>query len=188
MMPFSWCLLSVTLLQTANPVMPSASAEAAPLGQLQFPVIPNLGGVVWLADAAEPPRRGSKLVLDVTAETVPGEVNKGLERAARVLNLYGAAGLKPTDLELTMVFHGKATFAILKDAQYEARFAAGPNPNLSVVQQLQKAGVKIYVCGQSLQYNRLSRTDIGTGLPVTLAAVILVANRQADGFSYLPIP
>ena len=45
--------------------------------------------------AAEQPRKGAKAAFDVTADAKPGEVNKGLEQVARLLNLYGAAGLKP---------------------------------------------------------------------------------------------
>ena len=43
--------------------------------------------------AAEQPRKGAKAVFDITADAKPGEVNQGLERVARLLNLYGAAGL-----------------------------------------------------------------------------------------------
>ena len=55
---------------------------------------------LWLLpDAVEPPRAGMKLVLDVTSEAKkPEEVNKGLDRAARLLNLYGTAGLKASDI------------------------------------------------------------------------------------------
>jgi len=48
-----------------------------------------------LPRAAEQPGKGAKAVFDITADAEPGEVNKGLEQVARLLNLYGAAGLKP---------------------------------------------------------------------------------------------
>ena len=35
-----------------------------------------------------------KALFDITADTKPGMVSKGLEQIARLLNLYGAAGMK----------------------------------------------------------------------------------------------
>src|SRR5690606_37663419 len=67
---------------------------AAPEKQLAFPIISGFGGVVTVPNAAEGPQRGAKVVFDVTAGVEPEAVNKGLERVARLLNLYGAGGLK----------------------------------------------------------------------------------------------
>src|SRR5262245_46813895 len=69
-----------------------------------YPLVPGHGGVVLLPRAAEQPRKGAKAVFDVTADAKPGEVNKGLEQVARLLNLYGAAGLKTGDVKIAAVF------------------------------------------------------------------------------------
>src|SRR5205823_3718450 len=74
--------------------------------KLVYPIIPNAGGVVPLPTAAEQPRKGAKVVLDVTASSTPAEVNAGLDRAARLLNLYGAAGLEAGDVKIAVVLHG----------------------------------------------------------------------------------
>jgi hypothetical protein len=66
---------------------------------LIYPLIPGHGGVVPLPRAAEPPRKGAKAIFDITADAKPGEVNKGLECVARLLNLYGAAGQKAGDVK-----------------------------------------------------------------------------------------
>jgi hypothetical protein len=75
---------------------------------LVYPLVPGHGGVVPLPRAAEQPRKGAKAVFDVTADAKPGEVNAGLEQVARLLNLYGAAGLKPGDVKIAAVCHGAA--------------------------------------------------------------------------------
>ena len=62
------------------------------------PLVPGHGGVVPLPRAAEQPRTGAKAVFDITADAKPGEVNKGLEQVARLLSLYGAAGLTARDV------------------------------------------------------------------------------------------
>ena len=74
-----------------------------------------------LTDAAEPPAKGSKVVIDATG-TGPdaGQPLPGLIRAATLLNLAAAGGLKASDLEVVVVLHGDATSAALNDAAYKA--------------------------------------------------------------------
>src|SRR5437588_10857349 len=115
-----------------------------------FPLIPGHGGVVPLPRAAEQPRKGAKAVFDITADAKPGGVNKGLEHVARLVNLYGAAGLKAGDVKIAAVCHGAADKAVLSDVAYFARFKVAANPNLPLIRDLKKAGVELFVCGQSL--------------------------------------
>ena len=51
----------------------------------------------------------AKVVFDATTETKPSDVNKALDRVARLMNLYGAIGLKAQDVKITIVLHGEAT-------------------------------------------------------------------------------
>ena len=83
---------------------------------LVYPLIPRHGGVVPLPRAVEQPRKGARAVFDITADAKPGEVNKGLEQVARLLNLYGAAGLTARDVQIAAVLHGQADKAVLSDA------------------------------------------------------------------------
>jgi hypothetical protein len=97
---------------------------------LIYPLVPGHGGVVPLPRASEQPRKGAKAVFDITADAKPGEVNKGLEEVARLLNLYGAAGLKAGDVKIAAVVHGAADKAVLSGAATFARFNVAANPNL----------------------------------------------------------
>lgn len=161
----------------------------APVAELQFPVIPGYGGVVAIENAVEPPRAGIKLVIDATADTkTPSDINKGLERAARVLNLYRVSGLKATDLKVTVVLHGEATKSILTDAAYQSRFQTEKNPNLPLIAELQKAGVEVLVCGQAMQYKKIGRDEVSADIPVAAAALTVLMNRQADGYGYVLVP
>ena len=125
------------------------SAMAQADEKLVYPIIPNVGGVVPLPDAAEQPRKGAKVVFDITADTKPADVNKGLERVARLLNLYGSAGLKASDVKIALVVHGEATKSVLANDIYRSKFATDRNPNLAVIGELRTAGVEIFVCGQA---------------------------------------
>lgn len=156
---------------------------------LLFPIIEGYGGVVAVADAVEPPRAGMKLVLDVTSEAKkPEEVNKGLDRTARLLNLYGTAGLKASDISITVVLHGEATKSVLSDEAWESRFQTKHNPNLPLIRLLQEAGVEVMVCGQALNYKKIERSEVAGEVSVAAAALTVLLNRQADGFAYVPVP
>lgn len=156
---------------------------------LLFPIIQGYGGVVAVEDAAEQPRAGMKLVLDVTSEAKgPEEVNKGLDRAARLLNLYGAAGLKASDIRLTVVLHGEATKSVLSDEAWESRFQVKHNPSLPLIKRLQQAGVEVMVCGQALSYKKIERNEVASDILVAAAALTVLLNRQTDGFAYVPVP
>jgi intracellular sulfur oxidation DsrE/DsrF family protein len=169
-------------------VVRAASSVCAAEPKLVTPVIPGVGGVVPLPRAAEPPRPGAKVVFDVTADSNPASLNKGLDRMARLLNLYGASGLKPTDVQIAVVFHGEATKTVLTDAAYQARFGASSNPNLPVLKQLRQAGVEVFVCGQALNTKGFDPSEVAEPATVAVAALTVVIHRQHDGYAYVLIP
>ena len=152
------------------------------------PRIRGYGEVVPLPEAAHQPRRGAKVVLDITAQSKPDEVHKGLERAARLLNLYAAAGLADRDVRLTVVLHGEATKVALADKPYAGRFGNKGNPNSPLLRELQKAGVEIYVCGQALHNKKFSADEIAPEMTVALSALTVVVNKQSEGYVALPVP
>ncbi len=158
------------------------------LKPLVFPIIAGFGGVVPVLNAAEKPRASAKVVFDVTADAKPSDVNKGLDRAARLLNLYGAAGLKASDITITIVLHGEATKSALSDDFYQPRFGVERNPNLPLIRELQKAGVELFVCGQALNYKGFAESAVAKEVPIADAALTITVNRQQDGYGYLPIP
>lgn len=163
-----------------------SSATAAP-HKLEFSIIPRHGGIVHRAEAVEQPRAGAKVVFDATADAKPTDVNKSLDRVARLLNLYGAAGRKAEDVKITIVLHGEATKSVLNDAAYKARFQVEQNPNLPLIRELQKAGVEVLVCGQALNYKGIPDAEVADRISIAAAALTVVINKQADGYSYFPV-
>jgi intracellular sulfur oxidation DsrE/DsrF family protein len=153
---------------------------------LVYPLVPEHGGVVPLPRAAEQPRKGARAVFDITADTKPGEVNQGLEQVARLLNLYGAAGLTARDVQIAAVLHGQADKAVLSDAAYAARFKIAANPNLPLIRDLKKAGVEVFVCGQSLHELGLKAEEVAEEVPVADAAMLVLVNKQTEGYAYIP--
>lgn len=178
---------AVLMLAVLTLPVVSAQVQVDARSRLVFPIIPNYGGVLPRPLAVEQPRAGVKVIFDVTADSKPTDVNKGLDRAARLLNLYGAAGLKAEDLQITLVLHGDATKSALNDSAYRARFQVEQNPNLPLIHALRKVGVEVLVCGQALNYKGYQDGDVAGGIPIAAAALTVVINRQADGYAYLPI-
>ena len=187
-MPFlAKVILCLLLLTHALPVV-SAEDKALVPGELIFPIIANYGGVLPRPRAVEQPRAGAKVVFDTTADAKPADVNKGLDRVARLLNLYGAAGLKAQDVKITIVLHGEATKSVLNDTDYKARFQVDENPNLPLIRELQKAGVEVLVCGQALNYKGFPDSEVADGISIAAAALTVVINKQTDGYAYIPVP
>lgn len=176
----------------SHPVPVSSARTSGPsssLPELLFPIVDGFGGVVKVPDAVEVPRAGMKLVMDVTADAKdPKEVNKGLDRAARILNLYGVSGMKASDIKLTVILHGEATKSVLTDEAWKTRYGVSENPNLRLIQSLKLAGVEVLVCGQALSYKKIARNEVAAEVPVAAAAFSVLMNRQTDGYSYMPMP
>lgn len=155
--------------------------------QLVFPVIAAYGGVVHRPEAVDQPRAGAKVVFDVTVDAPAEEVNKGLDRVARLLNLYGASGRKPSDISITVVLHGNATRSVLSNESYEAHCGRESNPNLPLIRELLSHGVEVLVCGQALSYKGYLVEEVSKDVRIAESAMNVLIHRQMDGFAYLPI-
>jgi len=122
----------------------------------------------------------------VTAESKePGKPLPGLERVATLLNVAGASGLKPPDLDLVVVLHGDATANALDDEAYK-ELTGRPHPSADLMKKLSSNGVKVLVCGQSLARKKLDAKRVRSEVTVAASAVSAVANLQGRGFAYMP--
>jgi intracellular sulfur oxidation DsrE/DsrF family protein len=177
--------LSLVLLVALATVAARGQVSPSKTG-LVYPLVRGHGGIVLLPRAAEQPRKGAKAVFDITADAKPGAVNRGLERVARLLNLYGAAGLKAGDVKIAAICHGDADKAVLSDEAYAARFKVAANPNLPLIRDLKKAGVEVFVCGQSLHDLGFKAEEVVPEVPVADSAMLVLVNKQTDGYAYIP--
>lgn len=178
----------VTSLLSENYFVEFQKSSTPGLKPLQHPIIAGYGGVAQVERATERPRSGAKVVLDVTAGGDAAKVNKGLDRAARLLNLYGLAGMQAKDVSVAVVLHGDATAAVLNDEFYAARFNVEKNPNGPLISALRKAGVEIFVCGQALNYKGFAESTVIPDVGIADAALSVLINRQNDGYAFLLVP
>lgn len=155
--------------------------------QYAYPTIEGYGKVVRLSDAAQQPRSGSKIVVDLTAGGDPRQLNPAIEKLARYVNIYRGAGAMPAEARIAIVLHGDATLALLNHEAYSERFAGAENPNLELARKLRGARVEFLVCGQSLISKGATPTDVDESVTVAVSALTALVNLQTDGYAYVPL-
>jgi intracellular sulfur oxidation DsrE/DsrF family protein len=177
-----------SLLFLSGAVLLATASDPIGAPRFEHPLIQDHGGIVVLPDAAEPPRKDSKVLLDITSEEMRGGVLKGLDRAAVFVNLYEQAEVGPKNgMKLSVVIHGPATKAVLNDEAY-ARHAGTQekNPNRELIRQLKLAGVDIYVCGQALARQKFHTEDVLPDVAVAVSAATVHINQQMNGYVLVP--
>jgi intracellular sulfur oxidation DsrE/DsrF family protein len=178
-------LASVLIVAPLFAVLVSLGADGS--REPSYPRIEGHGAVVRLADAAEQPRAGSKICVDLTKGGPATEINPGLAKAARFVNIYAGAGKKPAAARISVVLHGDATLIVLTDKAYSQKFDVEKNPNLELIRDLNRAGVELLVCGQSLAAKKCRNSDVVEEVQVAVSALTANVNRQQDGYAYIPL-
>jgi intracellular sulfur oxidation DsrE/DsrF family protein len=168
------------------------TAYAAPSGQSgqwQYPVTKDAGRIRELPHSALQPdkQKTYKVVFDVKhGGGKAGEVNKGLAHVARTVNLFAAAGVPLDHLHFAVIFHGAATVAVMKNAAFKQRTGTA-NPNLKVISELKKTGVKLYVCGQALAENHIQQNQVDPKVTIALSALTSLIELQQQGYVLMPL-
>lgn len=145
------------------------------------------GAVVQLPQAAQQPRNGTKVVVDITRGGNHQRLNPAIEKVAKFLNIYATAGKEKTTGNFALVFHGDATLAILTPEAYQTEFGTKGNPNSELLMQLHEAGVEMYVCGQSLHAKGKSPQDVLVFVETAVSALTASVNLQSEGYAYVPL-
>jgi len=161
----------------------SAVADGPSLG----PVIADYGPtykIEW-RDVELPEDHQYKLVFDLAADAEPGTVNRHLVSVARYLNMHARNGVRVEQMSLAVVVHGRALRNLLRNDVHQEREGTG-NPNLDLIRSLQEAGVRFYVCGQSMAFTGVAKDDLADGIEVALSAMTMLTLLQSDGFALLP--
>ncbi|MFB4360980.1 DsrE family protein [Pantoea sp. BS_8] len=110
--------------------------------------------------------------------------NLGLERVARVTNLYYAAGVPLGKLNFVVSINSDAVPAALNNEQFHKAYGVD-NPNLQLISALEKAGVKVSICDQSVAFHHFERDWIDTRVTHTISSGTTVATLQNQGYAFL---
>ena len=181
-MPFR-LVVTVLAILAGIPAAPLQAAEPS-LG----PVIAGYGPTYPVNDSDVPLDDGFiyRAVFDIARYgDDPGALNPRLVSVARYLNMHARNGVPVENIELAVVVHGAAVRNILNDAAYRSRFRID-NPNLELVKKLHAAGVRFYVCGQSLAFGDVARSELAGPVDVALSAMTMLTILQSEGYALLP--
>ena len=58
--------------------------------------------------------------------------------------------------------------------------------HLPLIRDLKKAGVEVFVCGQSLHDLGFKAEEVAEEVPVADSAMLVLVNKQVDGYAYIP--
>ena len=152
------------------------------------PVIEAYGPVYDVPSGAWNLEKGThyKVSMDVSSTgDFSGDLNRHIESAARFLNLHARNGIDPGNIEFALVVHGAAGKDLLSDTAYETRFGES-NPNTAMLAALHKAGVKIYLCGQTAAHRGFDAGELNPAVSLALSAMTVHVRLQSEGFTLIP--
>lgn len=167
----------------------ASTGAIASEGFWQNPAIHSAGRMHALPQAAYQPdaKASYKVVFGLTAGAAkPDQINPGLERVARTVNLYASARVPLSHLHFVAIASGAATAIALDDANYRKQFGVA-NPNLPVIEELRKAGVDVAVCGQAVAEHGYPYDAIDRRVTLALAALTTITELQQKGYALMPL-
>jgi intracellular sulfur oxidation DsrE/DsrF family protein len=170
----------------------SAVAMAAPAGPAKWPApkaaaVPQADGYVTIPGAAVPilKTRVYRAVFDATQPAgKPTDLVPALNMVGSELNALVASGVPLANAKFVVVFHGAAMNGILDEAHYKAKFGVS-NPNLAVIEALEKAGTSLFVCGQNLAFEHINPMTLTPQVKVATDALIVLMTYQDEGYALL---
>jgi intracellular sulfur oxidation DsrE/DsrF family protein len=151
------------------------------------PLVKGFGAVYDVPFAVEKPNPdfNYKILVDVnSASEKPELINENLETVAKVLNLHILGGVPEKNLQVVLVVHGAAAFNLMNNLAYKQKFSVD-NPNLPLIEALGKAGVKIFVCGQTIFKRNIDYHQLAPEVIVAFSAITTITNYSIKGFTVL---
>lgn len=153
--------------------------------EAQFPIVKGYGGIYNIEGVVEELEKGEKvrvIIELVSGNEAPEEYSFWVNNIARLMNLHGIEGVSSTDLDVKVIVHGPAVMDLLSHGNYFEKYRIARNPNIPVLQALDKAGAKIIICGQSLIMRDLGRNEIWEDALVATSALTTITKNVADGY------
>lgn len=159
----------------------AGTAFAGPESFIAGGQIEAYGRYAPIADPRITPNAQFKIAYDVSSAADSGQINRGIESAARFLNMVTAAGVPGDNVKLAIVVHGAAA------TNLQRMYADGtPNPNAMLLEALIDKGVSVQLCGQTAAMRDVDSASLVSGVTVSLSAMTAHALLQQDGYTLNP--
>lgn len=158
------------------------------LKTVEYPALNGgkFSGVFPVADISEFPDASMKYKLlfesnERNPDSLRNEPDENLVAIARIINLHVAAGVPLKNISVVIVVHGGGNFAVLSNAASRKRLDTD-NPNVKLVKELENAGAKFIVCGQSMDFMGLTKSDILPEVKIAFSAQTTFTTYQLKGY------
>ena len=151
------------------------------------PVVKGFGTVSEVPYAVEKPDPAIdyKIVVEISSAPEKNDaVHEFFDKVAAVVNLHALGGVPKDKLHVVMVVHGAAAQYIVNNEAYQKKFGVN-NPNLALFTALNDAGVKIFVCGQSVIKRNIDPATIAPEVKVALSAITTLTTYELKGYALL---
>ncbi|MDC7997912.1 DsrE family protein [Gilvibacter sediminis] len=126
-----------------------------------------------------------KVLFDLSAAPEdPEQLSGYINTVARFINMHVGAGKPENQLQVAAVFHGNASYSLLKNDLYKEKFGVD-NPNLELIQALQAADVDIILCGQTAGHRNLTEDRRIPGVQMALSTMTAMIQLQQDGYTII---
>ena len=155
---------------------------------VQYPAVKNGGGIYPVPEAENIGewKQPYKIVTEISAGMDKRDsLNSGLERMARLVNLYRHAGVSKENIDIYIMIHFTATPIILSDEAHKKKYGV-PNPNTALINEMAQNRVKFYVCGQSIYRRKLDKEPRNPNIKVVLSAMYGITTLQMKGYAFMP--
>jgi intracellular sulfur oxidation DsrE/DsrF family protein len=128
------------------------------------------------------PGQQYKVIMDIgKSPENPAELNRSIESAARFLNMEARNGIVPGNIKLAVVLHGSGAQAALNEQAHSRLFDVS-NGSKGLIEALGKAGVDIYICGQTAAYRGFSPEDLLPQVTMAVSAMTVHVRLQQEGY------
>lgn len=139
------------------------------------------------------PNMQYKLLMELTAfaakgqeATAKNEINGGIGEVARKINLHVADGIRKEKMDVVVIVHAGALFALLNNEKYKQKYQID-NPNIALIKELQNFGAKFIVCGQAMTFLRLEKEDLLPGIKEAISAQTVLSMYELKGYKFYDI-
>ena len=163
-------------------------------------VFPAISGYKWAGvvpiqnvDEKLDPNMQYKLLMELTGfapkgqeATAPKEINVGIGEVARKINLHVADGIPKQKMDVVVIVHAGALFALLNNEKYKQKYQVD-NPNIALIKELQNFGAKFIVCGQAMTFLRLEKEDLLPGMKEAISAQTVLSMYELKGYKFYDI-
>jgi len=128
-----------------------------------------------------------RVVYDMRSDQQAAGINKGLYYVRGLIEAFRKQGVKPEQLDIHVVMHGRSAKALLIDETYQAAiddpFAI--NPNAKIVGDLIELGVSVEICHSAMKSKGWTKADVLPDVAIIHDGYTRLIKLQNDGYAYI---